>query len=92
MTKAILIDPTEVRQPATLRAPEIPLNQYVANPAAEVANYGAATLVRLYRDMVYIREFESMLDRIKKEGVYEGIANNHKGSCGRRTGIGADAG
>ena len=79
MTKAILIDPTEVRQPATLRAPEIPLNQYVANPAAEVANYGAATLVRLYRDMVYIREFESMLDRIKKEGVYEGIAYNHKG-------------
>lgn len=79
MTKAILIDPTAVRQAATLRAPEIPLNQYAANPAAEVAQYGAATLVRLYRDMVYIREFESMLDRIKKEGVYEGIAYNHKG-------------
>ncbi|MCE7985916.1 MAG: dehydrogenase [Caldilinea sp. CFX5] len=79
MTKAILIDPTEARQAATLRAPEIPLNQYIANPAAEVAKYGAATLVRLYRDMVYIREFESMLDRIKKEGVYEGTAYNHKG-------------
>ena len=79
MTKAILIDPTEMRRAGTLTAPEIPLNQYIANPAAEVATYGAATLVRLYRDMAYIREFESMLDRIKKEGVYEGIAYNHKG-------------
>lgn len=79
MTKAILIDPTEMRRAGTLQAPTIPLNQYIANPAAEVATYGAATLVRLYRDMAYIREFESMLDRIKKEGVYEGIAYNHKG-------------
>ena len=29
--------------------------------------------------MVYIREFETMLDRIKKEGVYEGIEYQHKG-------------
>lgn len=79
MTKALLIDPTEMRRAGTLQAPAIPLNQYVANPAAEVATYGAATLVRLYRDMAYIREFESMLDRIKKEGVYEGIAYTHKG-------------
>ena len=33
----------------------------------------------MYRDMVYIREFESMLDRIKKEGVYQGIEYNHRG-------------
>ena len=79
MTKAILIDPTEMRRAGTLQAPTIPLNQYIANPATEVTTYGAATLVRLYRDMAYIREFESMLDRIKKEGVYEGIAYNHKG-------------
>jgi 2-oxoisovalerate dehydrogenase E1 component len=29
--------------------------------------------------MVIIREFETMLDRIKKEGVYEGIEYNHRG-------------
>ena len=79
MTKTITIDPTEMRRADSLRSPEIPLNQYVANPTAEVAKYGAATLVRLYRDMAYIREFETMLDRIKKEGVYEGISYNHKG-------------
>ena len=36
MTKAILIDPTEMRKPfCMLKAPEIPINQYVADPAAE---------------------------------------------------------
>ena len=45
----------------------------------EAAKFGTEGLVRIYRDMVYIREFESMLDRIKKEGVYNGIEYNHKG-------------
>jgi 2-oxoisovalerate dehydrogenase E1 component len=36
-------------------------------------------LVRIFRDMVVIREFETMLDRIKKEGVYQGIEYQHKG-------------
>ena len=56
-----------------LKVKEIPLNQYVSDPKAEMAKYGVETLVRIYRDMVVIREFETMLDRIKKEGVYEGI-------------------
>jgi 2-oxoisovalerate dehydrogenase E1 component len=79
MTKAILIDPTEMRKPGVLRAPEIPLNQYVADPQAEAAHFGRAALVRIFRDMVVIREFETMLDRIKKEGVYQGIEYQHKG-------------
>ena len=33
----------------------------------------------MYRDMAIIREFETMLDRIKKEGAYEGIEYNHTG-------------
>jgi 2-oxoisovalerate dehydrogenase E1 component len=33
----------------------------------------------MYRDMVYIREFETMLDRIKKEGSYQGIEYDHRG-------------
>ena len=79
MTKAILIDPSEMRKPGVLKVNEVPLNQYVSNPQAELARYGAEALVRIYRDMVVIREFETMLDRIKKEGVYEGIEYNHKG-------------
>lgn len=79
MTKSILIDPAEMRKPGVLKVNEVPLNQYVSNPQAELAKYGAETLVRIYRDMVIIREFETMLDRIKKEGSYEGIEYNHKG-------------
>ncbi len=79
MTKTITIDPSEVRTSSILRGPDIPLNAYVANPKAEAKKYGATNLVRIYRDMLVIREFETMLDRIKKEGAYEGIAYNHKG-------------
>lgn len=79
MPKTILIDPMEVRKSAVLTAPEIPLNAYLPDPRAEAEKYGIPTLLRIYRDMVTIREFETMLDRIKKEGVYEGIEYNHKG-------------
>jgi 2-oxoisovalerate dehydrogenase E1 component len=79
MPKALVIDPVEMRRRDFLTAPQIPLNAYVSDPAVEAAKYGTDGLVRIYRDMLYIREFESMLDRIKKEGVYNGIEYNHKG-------------
>jgi 2-oxoisovalerate dehydrogenase E1 component len=79
MTKAILIDPREVRRRGTLTGPEIPINAYVPDPAAEAAKFGVDGLVRIYRDMFMIREFETMLDRIKKEGVYQGVEYSHKG-------------
>ncbi len=79
MTKAILIDPAEMRRTDVLTAPTIPLNAYVPNAAAETQKYGAANLVRIYRDMLFIRAFETMLDQIKREGVYQGIAYQHKG-------------
>ncbi len=79
MTKLITIDPTEIRKSAVLTAPEIPINAYVSDPKVEIAKYGAENLRRIYRDMVIIREFETMLDRIKKEGVYEGVEYNHRG-------------
>ncbi len=79
MTKAIVIDPNEVRRRGALQAPDVLMNVYQSDPVAEAAKYGADGLVRIYRDMIYIREFETMLDRIKKEGVYQGIEYNHKG-------------
>jgi 2-oxoisovalerate dehydrogenase E1 component len=75
----LIIDPAEARQKSVLYAPAIPVNQYESNPAFEAEKYGSANLVRMFRDMAYIREFETMLDRVKKEGSYEGIAYNHKG-------------
>ncbi len=79
MPKTLLIDPVEVRRPGVIVAPNIPINQYTPDPQAEAKTYGRDALVRIYRDMVLIREFETMLDRIKKEGVYEGIEYSHKG-------------
>ncbi len=79
MTKLILIDPSEVRQAAVLTSKDIPINAYVPDPHVEAKTYGSANLVRMYRDMLYIREFETLLDRLKKEGAYEGIEYNHRG-------------
>ncbi|MCG3206585.1 MAG: 1-deoxy-D-xylulose-5-phosphate synthase [Anaerolineae bacterium] len=79
MTKLITIDPVAARKSGVLTAPEIPLNAYKTDPKAEAAKYGTTNLVRMYRDMVFIREFETMLDRIKREGSYEGIEYNHRG-------------
>ena len=79
MPKSILVDPVEVRRPSTIQSPEIPLNAYVSDPMAEAQKYGTTNLIRMYRDMVTIREFETMLDRVKREGVYEGIECDHMG-------------
>jgi 2-oxoisovalerate dehydrogenase E1 component len=79
MTKLITIDPVEARKSAVLAAPEIPLNAYQPNPVAETENYGTENLVKIFRDMAYIREFETMLDSVKKQGNYQGIEYNHRG-------------
>jgi 2-oxoisovalerate dehydrogenase E1 component len=79
MTKLITIDPMEARKKSVIKSKEIPVNAYVPDPECELKKYGQENLVRMYRDMVYIREFETMLDRVKKEGVYEGIKYNHQG-------------
>ena len=79
MPKTMLVNPDEVRMSGTIRGIDIPVNAYVSDPEAEAEKYGTEDLVQMYRDMVYIREFESMLDRFKREGVYEGIEYNHLG-------------
>ncbi|MEZ4866734.1 MAG: thiamine pyrophosphate-dependent enzyme [Caldilineaceae bacterium] len=79
MPKSLPIDPSVMRQAGTITAPALPLNAYAATPDAEAQRYGSANLVRIYRDMLYLRTFETMLDRIKKEGVYASIRYTHAG-------------
>ena len=79
MTKLITIDPAQARQRTVLKSPDVPVNAYVSDPKKEAEKYGTDNLVRIYQDMAYVRGFETMLDRIKKEGVYEGIAYDHRG-------------
>ena len=79
MPKSLTIDPSEVRQRSVIKSQEIPVNAYAATPEQEAKKYGSGNLVRIYRDMVYIREFESMLDGVKKEGAYRGMEYDHRG-------------
>jgi len=57
----------------------IPVNQYNKSIAEEKANFSDDDLLRIYRDMVVIREFETMLNLIKTRGEYNGIPYNHPG-------------
>ena len=79
MPKSLTVDPAEARQPSVIRAPEIPVNAYTPDPAAEADRYSRAELLNVYRDMQLIREFETALDNFKKQGAYRGIEYTHAG-------------
>lgn len=79
MPKELLVDPTVTRTPGELKISAIPLNRYFGDLTAERAQYGDAALERIGRDMLLVREFELMLDSIKREGSYRGVDYVHAG-------------
>lgn len=79
MPKSIIVDPKEVRKPGVLKIKDIPLNQYSSAPQKEIKKYSKERLNTVYRDMLLIREFESMLNHLKISGEYHSIKYNHLG-------------
>jgi 2-oxoisovalerate dehydrogenase E1 component len=81
MVKQLMVVPEEVRRSEQIHLGTIPVNTYKKSLADEIRDgrLGPADALRLYRDMVLIREFEQMLEEIKKNGSYRGIAYDHKG-------------
>jgi 2-oxoisovalerate dehydrogenase E1 component len=79
MPKSQIVDPKQVRQAQVLKLPEIPVNQYKTPLADERKRYGDPRLVGVLEDMLIIREFETMLQKVKLEGSYEGIKYDHLG-------------
>ncbi len=79
MPKVQFIDPSEVRKPSEITFKPIPVNQYNKTISEERKNFSDEELVRIYHDMVVIREFETMLNLIKTTGEYNGVAYNHPG-------------
>jgi 2-oxoisovalerate dehydrogenase E1 component len=79
MPKSLTIDPVAVRKSEKLSLKSIPMNIYKSDFAKEKKKYGNKGLIAMYRDMLLIREFETMLDLIKREGKYEGLEYNHRG-------------
>ena len=89
MTKILVVDPKEKRQPDTLKFQDIPINVYQKTVKDEKDNFSKEEFLRIYRDMLIIREFETMLNAIKVAGQYEGIEYNHPGPA--HLGIGQEA-
>lgn len=79
MPKSLVVDPKAVRKSSAIKIKDIPVNAYKADFAKEKKTHGEDGLKTIYRDMAFIREFETMLDEIKRMGAYEGIEYNHKG-------------
>nr|AXS01239.1 Pyruvate dehydrogenase [uncultured bacterium] len=79
MPKSIIVDPREVRKSQLLKIKDIPVNQYKSDFQKETEIYGQERLVRIWHDMAVIREFESMLNTFKTQGIWNGIEYNHKG-------------
>lgn len=79
MPKNQVICPKKTRKAGEIVFKPIPINQYKSDYKKEEKRYGKERLVKMYYDMLVIREFETMLNQIKVQGSYEGMEYNHPG-------------
>jgi 2-oxoisovalerate dehydrogenase E1 component len=79
MPKVQFIDPVVARNSGEITFQPIPVNQYQKTIEEEKINYSKNDFLRIYHDMVVIREFETMLNLIKTTGEYNGIHYDHPG-------------
>ncbi len=79
MPKVQYINPELLRQPGQIEFKPIPVNQYNKTVKEEKENFSNEELVRIFHDMVVIREFETMLNLIKTRDEYNGVPYNHPG-------------
>jgi 2-oxoisovalerate dehydrogenase E1 component len=79
MPKSQNINPKVVRKPKFIEFGKIPVNQYNKTIEEEKSIFTKEDFLRIYHDMVVIREFENMLNLIKTTNEYNGIPYNHPG-------------
>lgn len=79
MPKSLFVDPVELRKPGKITFKDIPVNAYNKTVAEERKNFSDDDLVRIFRDIAILREFESMLFGIKTQGSYNGIEHSYPG-------------
>ena len=79
MPKSQYIDPKKVFTPEYIHFEDIPVCQYNKTFAQEKKIYTKDDMLRIYRDMRIIREFETMLNEIKTKSVYNGVEYNNPG-------------
>jgi 2-oxoisovalerate dehydrogenase E1 component len=79
MPKIEYVDPAKAFTPGFIHFTDIPVNQYSKSLEDELKIYSKDDLLRIYRDMAIIREFETMLNEIKTKNVYQGVEYNNPG-------------
>ena len=91
MPKSQYVDPMEMLKPGKITFGEIPVNQYKKTLKQERKNYTDADLIGIYRDMQFIREFETMLFSVRTAKNYNGIDYQYTGPAHLYTGEEATA-
>jgi len=79
MPKSLYVDPVATRAAGTIHFEDIPVCAYNKTIEEERANYSDADLIRIYRDITILREFEYMLNLIKTQASYNGIDTTYPG-------------
>ena len=80
MPKSIDVDPGRLAAgTSTLAMPGIPVYAYATPLAEERAARGDPALVRVLRDMLLVREFETMLSNLRAQGEHDGVALPYRG-------------
>ena len=89
MSKQIYVDPSVVRAPGKITFTDIPVNTYQKKVKDELGNFTEKEFKNIYRDMLFLREFETMIQDIKTTSEYNGVAYTHPGPA--HLGIGQEA-
>ena len=79
MPKSLFVDPKETLASGKISFNDIPVNAYNKTIKEERSRYTDEDLTRIYRDITVLREFESMLNQIKTQGLYNGIETTYPG-------------
>jgi len=79
MPKCVEIKPEVVFEKDEIEFTPIKINAYKKSVDVEKKLFSKDDFKAIYHDMYALREFETILDGIKKEGAYRGIEYNHKG-------------
>ncbi len=81
MSNKQFYSPEELRAAGKISFEDIPVNTYAKSASDELAegNFTKEDLLRIYRDMEYIREFETMLMSVRTTKSYNGIDYTYTG-------------
>lgn len=79
MAKQIMIDPDQLRKQSEVSFQNIPVNVFRKRMRDLLGEYTKQQLIDIYFDMLTIRQFETMLQDLRLNGNFRGIAYNYSG-------------